>query len=670
MLYIRKIVLCCLVFCLCMPVFAKDQEVRSVLKTWTLPNDMGIADSGRVDTAFLNYPMRDVINDYSIANSYNGNLVSPIESKIWFDRKEDIDFLFARAYMPFILTSRKVQFYNVTTPYSKIAYKKGFGTYKEGNDIDFAFTGNLNSRTNLGLTANYLTSVGRYQNQAGKRFNGSIFGSYNGTHYGLHAAVMFNKLSNFENGGLQRPEELGGQIASGDLPVNLNAMSGYKYISGFLNHHYSICVERDKKISVPMDPSNPKGEMKDSIVIEYIPVTTFQHTFETNQSTKRYVEKAAQQGFYENNYFNTTQTNDSANELSIRNTLAVTFEEEFNKWLHFGATVFATNEFQRFGFTAPTDKPLYPDSSMLGLSISELTSRTLSLQTDTNMTAQWTNNTMIGGAIYKNTGKWVRYGFDGDVCLAGYKLGEFKINGHVNGVFPIGKDTLYLNAKAYVRNQKPNWFVQNYRSNHFTWNNNFNKTFRFYVGGEVSYPTKWVVPKVKVGFENLTNYIYFDSSGLPIQKEGNIQVIAVDATLNVIAKWFHFDHNVVWQKSTSDIIPLPDIALYANWYYLDCWFHALDVQIGVDLRYNTKYYAPLLNPATGQFCVQNEEKVGNYPIINVYASFYARAIRLKFFAQLQHLNQSMMRSHTYFSMPGYGYNPIVFRAGLAWHFYK
>lgn len=97
----------------------------------------------------------------------------------------------------------------------------------------------------------------------------------------------------------------------------------------------------------------------------------------------------------------------------------------------------------------------------------------------------------------------------------------------------------------------------------------------------------------------------------------------------------------------------------------------MDAQIGVDMRYFTSYYAPILNPATAQFCVQNTTKVGNYPILNVYANFYVRSLHLRFFAHYTHFNHLFMKSTpNYFAMPGYPMNPDIFRAGLAWHFYK
>lgn len=644
-----------------LPLQAQNNEknIRTIIRSWQLPDDLAVADTVAVDSSYIDFPMKEMPHTYSIANSYNGNLISPIEAKIYFDRQDKVDFLFARAYMPYILTPSDVRYYNTTTPYSTIAYKKGFTTYREENDLDFSFTANLTPDFNLGLTLNYLNAVGHYDSQAGKRFNGSVFASYNGSHYSCQGAVTFNSLSNFENGGIATNDSvnyLGSSLQPEDIPVNLEAMSGYKYISGFFNHRYSICVERERKVT------------PDSVVIDYIPVTTFLHTFEVNQSTKRYVEQQAQQGFYADTYFNHSTTRDTANVLNIRNTLAVTFEEEFNKWLRFGATVYAVNECQRYAYSLPSQSPIYTE--MFDNDYNLMLSNPLQLQTDTTMGHHWRNNTWLGGALYKRTGKYIRYGFAGDVCLAGYKLGEFQVNGNIDTDFRVGKDTMRISADAYIKNEQPDYFLQHYRSNHFVWNNDFQKTYRFYVGGTVAYPTRYVQPSVKVGFENLTRYIYFNEAGLPVQHEGNIQVLAVDARLNFRTEHFGMDNNVVYQLSSDKALPLPSIALYHNIYYQDCWFKALDVQFGVDMRYHTAYYAPLLNPATGQFCIQTKEKVGNYPVLNVYANFYVRSLRLKLFAHFTHFNQYFMKHKTYYSMPDYPLNPPVFRAGLAWHFYK
>jgi hypothetical protein len=648
---------------------AAEKAVPTIIRTWQLDTWTGVADTlAGIDSSYINYPMRDRLNDYSISNVSNSNLVSPSQSRIYFARQKNIDFIFADAYTPYIITPQQVKYYHTTTPYSTIAYKKGFVTNLDQNEINFSFTGNVSRRTNLGMTIDYLNSYGRFANQEGKTVFGSVFGSYNGDHYSLQSSFTWNTLSNFENGGLKNPSDLQGALKPEDMPVKMQGMSGLRYLSGYLNHYYSICVERERKVNYRERDEEGKWVKKDSIKIEYVPVTTFRHIFEVTDATKRYKEKSTAQSILPNIYRNPTETNDSAACLSIKNTFAVTFEEEFNTLLHFGAMVYAMNESQRHIVAIGQTE----DNVQLepwGNAYSDVLANRLSRIPDTLYGQSWSNNTYVGGALYKHRGQHIHYGFDGNICLLGYKLGEFQVNGHLDAGFRLGKDSMTIAATAFFRSETPDYYLQHYRSNHYRWDNNFQKTLRLRVSGELAYPTQWVKPKLNMAFENITKHIYFDTDGTPKQMDGNIQVLAADLQLNITTPWVNLDNHVIYQHASSDKLPLPALTLYHNLYYHGCWVKALDVQIGVDMRFFTKYYAPLLNPALGQFCIQDTEQVGNYPVMNVYANFYVKSLRLKLFAQYQHFNASFMNKN-YYEMPGYPMGPDMFRAGLAWHFYK
>ena len=648
---------------------AKPKTVKTVIRSWQLSAPAYQADTVPIDTCYLNLPMRDPLNDYSISNVWNGSLISPVESRVYFSRINKIDDIFATAYQPFVITPGDVRFFNTTVPYSTIAYKKGFTTYHEENELDFLFAGNVNRRFNLGLQAAYHNAAGHYLNQENKLFNGAVFGSYNGNHYSLQAAFSFATMSNFENGGIQHLEDLTGTLEPEDIPVRLHGMNGYRYLSGLLNHYYSLTVEREHHDSIEVVNNFGEKEKKDSLWIEYVPVTTFAHTFETTNSNRRYIEAKADQGYFENFYRNWTETRDSSDVLTIRNTLSVTFEEEFNTLLKFGAVVYASNECQRFAY--PVGVASFKDWKMFDNPADSISAYPSVFQALDAYHYRWTNNTFVGGSIYKKRGKWIRYGVNGDVCVVGYKIGEFQVNGHVDGAFKLGKDTMTVSAAAFFRNETPTYYQQHYFSNHFRWDNDFSKPMRFYVGGHVAYPTKWVKPNIKVGFENVTKPIWYSASdGLPHQFDGNVQVISVDARIDLTTPWINLENNVVYQHSTSSILALPTITLYHNLYYHGTWFRALDAQIGVDLRYHTKYYAPIWNPAIAQFCAQTEYEIGNYPVLNVYLNFFVRALHLNFFAHYTHFNHLFMRTNTDCQiMPYYPYNPDVFRAGLAWSFY-
>lgn len=664
-----RIIVCILTLCSAVAVQAAEKAVPTVIRAWQLDTWTGVADTlASIDSSYIDYPMRDRLHDYSISNVSNSNLISPNQSRIYFARQKTTDLIFADAYTPYIITPQQVKYYHTTTPYSTIAYKKGFVTNLDQNDISFSFTGNVSRRTNLGMTIDYLNSYGRFANQEGKTVFGSVFGSYNGDHYSLQSSFTWNTLSNFENGGLMNPSDLQGVLKPEDMPVKMQGMSGLRYLSGYLNHYYSICVERERKVNYRERDEEGKWVKKDSIKIEYVPVTTFRHIFEVTDATKRYKEKSATQSILPNTYRNPIQTNDSAACLTIKNTLTVTFEEEFNTWLKFGAMVYAMNESQRH-ITAIGQTENIVNLEPWGNTYGDVLANTLHLMPDTLYGQRWTNNTYVGGALYKHRGQYIHYGFDGNVCLLGYKLGEVQVNGHLDAGFRLGKDSMTIAAKAFFRNETPDYYLQHYRSNHYRWDNNFQKTLRLRVSGEVAYPTQWVKPKLNVSFENITKHIYFDTDGTPKQLDGNIQVLAADLQLNITTPWVNLDNHVIYQHASSDKLPLPALTLYHNLYYHGCWVKALDVQIGVDMRFFTQYYAPLLNPALGQFCIQNTELVGNYPVMNIYANFYVKSLRLKLFAQYQHFNASFMNKQ-YFEMPGYPMGPDMFRAGLAWHFYK
>jgi len=629
-------------------VVAVQPRVRTQVKTWHMPSLSAVADTIVFnDTAMLNYHDIDVQQRYSLSSTTNGNvLVSPIESRIVQDRKHTIDDPFAWSLTPYVTTPQQQRYFNTTTPFSSIAYKKGFVTGHEENDLSFLFTGNIGRPLNLGLEMDYLNSVGHYENTAGKLFRGTVWGSYDGAHYSMHGAFSWSRLSSFDNGGLKDVSQLSSSLNSEDLPSRLNAMMAYRYLSGYLHNQYAITKEREYHDSIEVVEDGRRVK-KDTLRVEYIPLITFSHIFETNNSNRRYIEKTAEQGFYDTTYYNTSKTNDTTDVLTIRNTIAVTFCEAYNTKLKFGATVFAMNECQRF----MNDSVPY----------------------DSIYDYRWTNNTFVGGAIHKHRGANVLYTIEGQVCLVGYKIGEFDVHGNVDMKFKAGKYPLIVGARAYAKSEKPSWYLQHFRSNHIGWDNNFGFTYRFMGGATVAYPTKWVKPRIDFSFENQTRPIYVSATDWkPRQYSGNVQIITADVGADITTPWVNLENRVVFQHTTNDsVLPVPTVILQHRLYYHGTWFRALDAQIGVDLRFFTKYHAPVLCPATSMFATQQTTEVGNYPWMNAYASFYVRSIRLRFFFHYQHMNHQMMKKNIgYLTMPGYPTNRDIFRAGLAWHFYN
>jgi hypothetical protein len=263
---------------------------------------------------------------------------------------------------------------------------------------------------------------------------------------------------------------------------------------------------------------------------------------------------------------------------------------------------------------------------------------------------------------------------EGKVCVFGYKIGEFDVHGELETKFNIAGYPMHINARALVKSITPSPYLQHYSSNHLRWDNHFGFTYRILGGATVAYETKWIKPSIDFSFENRTNPIFVSATDwMPHQYGKSVQIFTGDVGLDLTTPWINFENRVIIQHTTNDsILPVPLVTLQSRLYYHGSWFRrAIDAQIGVDLRYFTRYKSPVLCPATGMFATQQETAVGNYPWMSVYTNFYVRSIRLRFFVQYQHLNHLFMKNNIdYLAMPNYPTNRDIIRAGLAWHFYN
>lgn len=611
------------------------EKRTAYVKNWYVLPPVAMVDSVVPDTMHVNFQDDNPIDRYSIANSFNGNLGSPIQSKLYFVRPQNSAFIFADSYMPYIQRPENFRYYNTKTPFSNLYATGGGSNYRAENQVNFLFTANANKRLNFGTSINFMHAVGEYSQQSAKRINANLFASYDGERYGAAGAIMYNRINNFESGGLLNPEDIHSNTYAQNmqvkLPNSIDAYSTYGYSALAYNHHYSLGFNKTIEVS------------EDSTRTEFVPVTRFTHTLKISQDDKRYYENQAATEYYLNTYYSANTTKDTAVLRTVSNTLAVSIEEEFNKWMKFGLTAYIANDLQYYYI----------------------------MQDSASLKKVNRSRTKIGGILSKQQGARFRYNITAEFDVLGSQIGDLNVQGNVGGFFNLWKDSVALVAKGFIRNERPSFFQEQYKSNHFHWNNDFKQVIRTHVGGTFAIPTRSF--ELDISVENISNYIYFNSEGMPKQYNDNIQVIAANLKQNFRLWRLHLDNNVVYQiSSDQDRLPLPDLTLYHNFYYLDKWFGVLGVQAGIDLRYHTAYYAPGYMPAIGQFTIQegNEEdkvKIGNYPVMNAYVNIHIKQVR--FFVKAYHVNNYFMDTD-YFSMPGYPINPALFKVGVSWNFYN
>ena len=136
----------------------------------------------------------------------------------------------------------------------------------------------------------------------------------------------------------------------------------------------------------------------------------------------------------------------------------------------------------------------------------------------------------------------------------------------------------------------------------------------------------------------------------PTQNGGSVQVLSVRLQQDFRWRALNWCNTVTYQKSSDEsVLPLPQLAIYSNLFLRFKLAKVLDVQMGVDLDYYTRYYAPAYQPATMTFHNQSQIKCGNYPYMNAYVNM--QLSRARFFVLFSHVNQGVFGGSDYFSIP-------------------
>ena len=118
----------------------------------------------------------------------------------------------------------------------------------------------------------------------------------------------------------------------------------------------------------------------------------------------------------------------------------------------------------------------------------------------------------------------------------------------------------------------------------------------------------------------------------------------------------------------QQVVPVPLVSAYISYFFeFDAVRDVLRLKIGVDGRYNTKYYAFGYNPATGQFYNQRAQQIGGYPMLDVYIA--AKWKRMRILLKVAHLSEDFFNTREYFQVLHYPLNKRVFKIGISWGFY-
>lgn len=430
-----------------------------------------------------------------------------------------------------------------------------------------------------------------------------------------------------------------------------------------------ILVDSQQKMDSLLAAKALQDSIDATMKSEFVPVTSFIHTLDLNRYDRIYTAYQSPKNYYANTYYNYydglinggDSIYDQTRLLQVKNTVALALLEGFNKYAKAGLKAFASHEYRRF-------------------ELPELTEGTAQ---QAYLATQTEHALSVGGQISKTEGKTLHYNLKAETWLLGEDLGQLKLDFTTDLNFRLWGDTVTLAAKAYFYRLAPTYYQRHYHAKHFWWDNDgLNKETRTRIEGLLSY--RKTQTSLRVAIEEIQNYTYFGmsydattngrtqmSAGIH-QAGGNINLLTAQLRQDFRLGILRWENTLTYQNSSNgDVLPVPTLNVFSNLYLKFKIVNELAVDLGGDVTFFTKYYAPDFAPQLNQFCIQqnveSRVKTGDYPYIDVYANMHLKHTR--FFVMFSHVTAGNF-SRDYFLTPHYPQNSRVFRIGVSWNFFN
>lgn len=554
-----------------------------------------------------------------------------------FERKNNYPKLGARARHLNYAEMEDVDYYNVATPMTDVLFKT---TFEQGQLLDALLTFNTSKRLNFSLGFEGMRSLGKYQFNQGESGNFKFTTNYSSENgrYDIRAHIAAQDMTNEENGGLINAES---EFESNDpnftdrVKINTRFNNANNKILGkryFFDHRYKLIKKQ-----------------KDSSKVEKTSLA-IGHQF--NYETKFYQFKQSAQ----NDYFGEgllTSINDKATLKTMYNQVSIDFYNATLGSLQANLSLYNYNYFFN----------------------------SLLITEDQVIQNQLKGEEIALGANYKKQ-------------IGGFLVdGSFKYNlsGDLTGTI-IDASASYqfnennkLKASFHSSARMPNFNFLLYQSEYknYNWQNtsNFKKERVNSIAFDLESKT-W--GSLSANISTIDNYAFFayDPTQVviegaenafirPFQETNSIEYLKIKYNKEIKVGKFALNNTIMYQNvnQSNEVFNVPQLVTRNTLYFSSEIFKkAMFIQTGFHFKYFTSYTMDAYNPVLGEFYIQNEEKLGGFPMLDFFIN--AKVKQTRIFLKAEHFNSSFGDQRTYYSAPSYPYRDFVIRFGLVWNFFS
>ena len=608
-----------------------------------MPLDTTLAD-WRTDYVFY----RKGVGDMAL-----GGLGQSSQPTNWFDRNQDRDFTFARGYDAYTARLENVPFYNGKSALTNMTYlESGQKRYREEH-FELVHSQNINPSTSANVSYKARSTMGRYDWQRTKNHALSVGVAHTGKRYSIHAAYMNNMVDTRENGGVV------GEWAIADTVFEMPSGVPMRLASSEAHNKYrNNAVFVKQAIAIPLERVTEYDFSVADLSAIYVG-----HQFEYNSWSKVYTDKRGTYSNERGNYNKETGEWESEDNLSYYDDWFIspeTTRDSISERLISNKLFVQVQPWDRYGAISTID-------GGVGYDIHTYSYLRLQDYVRGDMTRDKRSSWYIYGAASGMIKRYADWRADAKYHPSGYRGGDLSAGGEITLRAFIREHPLILTGRFRYELRSPGYWHENLFSNHYVWFNSFDKE------SETRFEVNFSVPDIalEVGAWQgvMTNMIYYGNDSRVAQNPGTVSLTSLYARKDFRFAGFHLDHRALVQISSDEhVLPVPTFSAYLSYYY-EFWVvrDVLRVQVGLDGRFNTAYYAPGYNPALSAFYNQREVKIGNYPYLDAFVS--AKWKRMRILLKLQHLNQNLFGNGEYFQVARYPLNPRMFKFGISWSFY-
>ncbi len=651
------------------------------LVRWTHEREFHRIEVQETDT---NYNYR--FNDYpfyrkDVNASWLGVAGSPLQYYNYFNRSSENGVSFYDAYEPWTYSAKTAPSYNTKTAYTELAY---YGTLfaqsqKASDNLHILTSQNIFPELNYTLEYDRFGGNGIMENEKTVNKTFSATTNYLGKKYMMHAGYIHNKIVRNENGGttdisMVRDTTLDAR----EYPVYFSSASSITTRKTvFLDQQYRIPFMFIRTLQNKKDDKAFRQRILssgDSSLIASIDSLTAWHAAERSAAdtlgdsnvTTAFIGHSSEysvfrrlykdniskndvirRDFYNRNfYYNPTATNDTARVSKLENRLFIRLqpwsEEAIVSKLNGGIGNRITSWYD-------IDPTFLSGGS----------------------NTVW-NSTFVYAGVEGQLRNYIQWDATGDYVFLGNEMNDLTLKANARfSIYPFRKartSPVSLNLHFDTSLKEPEHYQRHYFSNHYKWDNDFGKVSTSRLQARMDIP-RWKI-SADVGYALLSNNIYYDSLAVVRQNTQPMSVLSASLSKNLAFGPVHLDNRVLFQMSSNqEVIPVPTLAVNARWYLqFDVAKNIMQMQIGANAWYNTRYYSPAWNPAVGVFYNQREEKYNNGPVIDAFVNVQWK--RACIFIKVENVGQGWpMDKFDYFSTHRYIRTQRALKFGMYWPFY-